>query len=81
MNHKRVERIWRQEGLKVPRSSPSAGGCGSTMAPASGCGRSTRTTSGAMTSWQTARTMAAAADADVIDEYTRECLAIEWRGG
>ena len=23
VNHKRVERIWRAEGLKVPRSSPS----------------------------------------------------------
>ena len=24
VNHKRVERIWRAEGLKVPKSSPSA---------------------------------------------------------
>ena len=39
VNHKRVERIWRQEGL-----SPSGVGCGSTMAPVSGSGRSIATT-------------------------------------
>ena len=32
-NHKRVERIWRREGLRVPArqpkpGNPSAGGCG-----------------------------------------------------
>ena len=25
VNHKRVERIWRQEGLKVPKRQPQAG--------------------------------------------------------
>ncbi len=25
VNHKRVERIWRQEGLKVPRKQPKRG--------------------------------------------------------
>ena len=25
MNHKRVERIWRQEGLKVPKKQPKRG--------------------------------------------------------
>ena len=25
MNHKRVERIWRQEGLKVPKKQPRRG--------------------------------------------------------
>ena len=33
VNFKRVERIWRREGLKVPQSSPSAAGCGLIMAP------------------------------------------------
>jgi len=34
VNHKRVERIWRREGLKVPRGSLREAGSGSTMAPA-----------------------------------------------
>jgi len=33
VNHKRVERLWRQEGLKVPQNSRNAGDCGSTTAP------------------------------------------------
>ena len=36
INHKKVERIWRQEGLKVPQSSPNGNGYGSMMVPASG---------------------------------------------
>ena len=28
VNHKRVERIWRQEGLKVPKKHRSGAGCG-----------------------------------------------------
>lgn len=28
VNHKRVERIWRREGLKVPQSNPRKDGCG-----------------------------------------------------
>ena len=28
VNHKRVERIWRQEGLKVPQRQPNGDGCG-----------------------------------------------------
>jgi len=28
VNHKRVERIWRREGLKVPARQPREGGCG-----------------------------------------------------
>jgi len=32
VNLKRVERIWRQEGLKVPPNSPKEADCGSTMA-------------------------------------------------
>ena len=35
VNHKRVERIWRQEGLKVPQRQPKLG-CGSTTDRASG---------------------------------------------
>ena len=50
VNHKRVERLWRQEGLKVPPDSLSEGDCGSMMDPAFGYERLTRITSGAMTS-------------------------------
>jgi transposase InsO family protein len=34
VNKKRVERIWRREGLKVPEGSPRRAGCGGTTAPA-----------------------------------------------
>lgn len=37
VNHKRVERIWRAEGLKVPENSPNAVGYGSTMGPVFAC--------------------------------------------
>ena len=43
VNYKRVERIWRQEGLKVPRRQPKRGaGCGWAMARASGSGHCSR---------------------------------------
>ena len=35
INHKRLERIWKQEGLKVPANSPNVAGYGSMMDPAS----------------------------------------------
>ena len=28
VNHKRVERVWRREGLRVPTRQPKRGGCG-----------------------------------------------------
>jgi transposase InsO family protein len=40
VNDKRVERIWRREGLKVP----NAGVCGLPTARASGCARNTAIT-------------------------------------
>jgi len=36
IDHKRVERIWKQEGLKVPQSIWNEGGCGSPMVHISG---------------------------------------------
>src|SRR4051812_29176853 len=54
VNDKRVERIWRREGLRCPRSSPSAAGSGTRTAPAPGCGPSTATTSGPTASWRSA---------------------------
>jgi len=50
VNHKRVERIWRREGLKVPQNNPSGAGSGSTTDPASGSGRAGATMSGPTTS-------------------------------
>ena len=46
----RVERIWRREGLKVPKSRSREAGYGSTTGRAYGCAPSTRTMSGATTS-------------------------------
>lgn len=54
VNHKRVERIWRREGLKVPKRNPSADGCGLTTGRASVSGRARPTMSGPMTLSRTA---------------------------
>ena len=77
-NHKRVERIWRREGLKVPKRQPKRGrlwltdGSCIRLRP---CWRNhvwsydfvaTRTHDGRALRMLT-----------VIDEYTRECLAID----
>lgn len=78
MNHKRVERIWRQDGLKVPQRQPKRGRL---WMNADSCVRlrpqhrnhvwaydfvATRTHEGRPLRLLT-----------IIDEYTRECLAIE----
>ena len=55
VNHKRIERLWRREGLKVPKKQPKRAGCGSRMAHAFAAAPSIGTTSGRMTSWRTAR--------------------------
>jgi len=49
VNHKRVERFWRREGLKVPQKQPKEQDCGLAMAPVSESGQSTGTMSGLMT--------------------------------
>ncbi len=59
VNHKRMERIWRQEGLKVPARQPKRGRLWfTTMAPASGYGLSIATRSGPTTSCSTGRVKA-----------------------
>src|SRR4051794_13343414 len=74
VNDKRVERIWRREGLKVPINNPSAAGSGFRMDHASGCGPSTAITSGPTTlSTHDGRKYRML---NVIDEFTHECLAI-----
>ena len=77
VNHKRVERIWRREGLKVPAKQPREDVCGSMTAPACVCSPRDRTTCGPTTSyWSGPRTVEPVRLLTVIDEYTRECLAI-----
>jgi transposase InsO family protein len=57
VNAKRVQRIWRREGLKVPSKQPNADGCGSTMVRACGCGHSIPITCGPRISSPTGPTM------------------------
>ena len=76
VNHKRVERIWRQEGLKVPRRQPkrlwlSDGSCVRLRAERKNHVWSydfvhDRTHDGRPLRFLT-----------IVDEYTRECLAID----
>lgn len=79
VNVKRVYRLWRREGLKVPRKVRKRRRLGQS---ANGCVRRRaehrdhvwtwdfihdRTTSGQPLKWLA-----------ITDEYTRECLALEW---
>lgn len=78
VNHKRVERIWRQEGLKVPKKQPKRGRL---WFNDGSCIRKRAEYPGHLWSYDFAfdrthdgkpiRLLA------VVDEYTRECLAIE----
>jgi putative transposase len=82
VNRKRVHRLWRQQGLKVPRRQRKKRRLGSS---ANSCVRRPaehkghvwawdflhdRTTDGGPLKWFT-----------LVDEYTRECLALEVRRG
>jgi len=77
VNHKRVERIWRQEGLKVPRRQPKRGRL---WLNDGSCVRLRPTHRGHV--WSYDFTAARTHDGrslrmlTVLDEYTRECLAI-----
>jgi transposase InsO family protein len=56
----RVQRIWRREGLKVPKKHKPRGRLWLNDGSCIGCGPSGPTTCGASTSWRAARTMVAA---------------------
>ncbi len=77
MNHKRVERIWRREGLKVPSKKPKRGRLwlndGSTMRLRPERPNHVWAYDFVMDRTRDGR---AARMLTVIDEYTRECLAI-----
>jgi putative transposase len=57
VNDKRVERIWRREGLKVPDKQPKRGRLWLADGSASGCGPSTTIMSGPTTLLRIAPTM------------------------
>ena len=77
VNHKRVERIWRQEGLKVPKKQPKRGRL---WLNDGSCIRLRPEHRDHVWSYDfvTARTADGRAFRmlTIIDEYTRECLAI-----
>ena len=77
VNHKRVERIWRQEGLKVPKKQPKRGRL---WLNDGSCIRLRPAHKDHVWSYDfvTARTADGRAFRmlTIIDEYTRECLAI-----
>jgi putative transposase len=77
VNHKRVERIWRQEGLKVPKKQPKKGRL---WLNDGSCIRLRPKYKDHVWSYDlvTARTADGQAFRmlTIIDEYTRECLAI-----
>jgi transposase InsO family protein len=77
VNHKRVERIWRQEGLKMPKKQPKRGRL---WLNDSSCIRLRPEHKNHVWSYDfvTARTADGRAFKmlTIIDEYTRECLAI-----
>ena len=77
VNHKRVERIWRQEGLKVPKKQPKRGRL---WLNDGSCIRLRPEYKDHVWSYDfvTARTADGKAFRmlTIIDEYTRECLAI-----
>jgi transposase InsO family protein len=78
VNHKRVERIWRQEGLKVPRRQPKRGRLwlneGSCIRRRAEYPNHVWSYDFVAERTQDGRPLKMLA---VIDEYTRECLAIE----
>ncbi len=77
MNHKRVERIWRQEGLKVPKKQPKRGRLWLTDGS---CVRLRPTHRNHVWSYDFMATRTHEGRPvkilTIIDEYTRECLAI-----
>jgi putative transposase len=80
VNHKRVERVWRQEGLKVPQRQPKRGRL---WLNDGSCIRLRPEHKDHV--WSYDFVMARTADGrafrilNIIDEYTRECLAIKVR--
>jgi len=81
VNRKRIHRLWRQEGLQVPRTSGKRRRCGTS---ANGCTR--RRAEHVNHVWTYDFLYDQTADGRrlkllaVVDEFTRECLALEVHG-
>jgi len=82
LNRKRVYRLWRQQGLKVPRRQRKKRRSGSS---ANGCVRRPAEFKDHVWSWDFLHDRTVTGGAlkwfTLIDEYTRECLALEVRRG
>jgi len=78
VNRKRVARLWREEGLRVPRRAPaSASASGNQRCPGIGCGPRGQMKCGRSTSSSTRPADGRVLKLlHVIDEFTREALAI-----
>jgi transposase InsO family protein len=78
VNRKRVYRLWRREGLKVPRKKRKKRRLGSSD---SGCVRRRALHRGHVWAWDFVHDRTADGKAlkwlTLVDEYTRECLALE----
>jgi putative transposase len=82
VNRKRVHRLWRQQGLKVPRKQRKKRRLGSS---ANSCVRRPAEYQGHVWAWDFLHDRTADGGPlkwfTLVDEYTRECLALEVRRG
>jgi putative transposase len=82
VNRKRVHRVWREQGLRVPRRQRKKRRLG---ASANGCVRHRATHRGHVWAWDFIHDRTADGRPlkwlSVVDEYTRECVALEVRRG
>jgi putative transposase len=82
VNRKRVYRLWRQQGLKVPRKQRKKRRLGSS---ANSCVRRPAEYKGHVWAWDFLHDRTADGRSlkwfTLVDEYTRECLALEVRRG
>src|SRR5206468_3828756 len=82
VNRRRVYRLWRQQGLKVPRKQRKMRRLGSSI---NSCARRPAEHKGHVWAWDFLHDRTADGRAlkwfTLVDEYTRECLALEVRRG
>lgn len=78
VSNKRIHRIWRQEGLKVPRKAKKKRSLGKAI---NGCNRLTATHANHVWSWDFIFDRTESGQAlkmfVVIDEYTRRCMTLD----
>jgi len=80
INHKRIQRLWRQEGLKVPQKQPKRGrlwlGDGSCIRRRAECPNHVWSYDFVHEKTHDGRSLKMLT---LVDEFTRECLAIDVR--